>query len=685
MKKIHYCIITTLLAVIVTLVACHENIIDETYAENNEGKIEKIIVRGNVDSDIKNLSVQTILETELINQKNFEISSVASEMPQLFYVDDINGNTILMARGFYNSNQIVDINSQTTTIALVTLHPLFAPITGNDFTELVSLIKASSCYQDLYEEVDKSIRNGQNIFDTSNIELLLALSNLFEDLCSYSGVNTRGHISNWEQLNIQNPHPFLIEINDNVMSITNIALSPRYDGTVSHNSIGVQQLTIPTREGYGGWELIKQAAYGWSSGAFGDLANGKPVNFDFTINGQYKFEFKRNEFDYYYNVIRDVVKDAGIPWVKDKLINTFIEDVAERAQVNGVLSISTTDPIDLLHGLTKSIVTYLIEFKSTSEGIEFHKQFPQAENFLKKALTALKAFSCIKVATNSLLRLVWLMKAPETVKFCLCYYAGEVTSCTETTLYPVRETNNQTGFAKQRLLLPIKVLVHSIAEDGTLVENSFQKVKFEVISGGGIIDASIVDTDESGFAETNWTLGESGNQKIRAVVIDVITGQEISNEAIFTATLRENADLTVRLEWEKSSGNTDIDLHVTDPYGEEIAYYNMTSASGGMLDRDDRVGPGPEHIFWSKTPSGAYLVQVHYFGSETGAITSYTVSINASNKNYGPFKGSISDQQLVTIGVLNLPEGIFTRTYGDNIFFEEQYKVEDNVVFPAKK
>lgn len=685
MKKIHYCIITALLAVVATLVACHENIIDETSTENIEGKIENIIVRGNVDSDIKDLSVQTILETTLISQKDFEISSVSSEMPQLFYVDDINGNTILMARGYYNSNQVVDINSQTTTIALVTLHPLFAPITGNDFTELVSLITGSSCYQDLYEEVDKSIRNGQNIFDTSNMELLLALSNLFEDICNHRGTNTRGHISNWEQLNIQNPYPFLIEINDNVMSITNIALSPRYDGVVSHPSIGTQQLTVPTREGYGGWELIKQAAYGWSSGAFGDLANGEPVNFEFTVNGQYKLEFKRNEFDYYYNVIRDVVKDAGIPWVQGKLTDTFIGDVAGRAQMNGMLATHTTDPIDLLHGLTDFTVTYFIDFKTTSEGVEFHKQFPQAENFLKKASTALKAFSCIKVTTNSLLRLGWLMKAPETVKFCLCYYAGEVTSCTETTLYPVRETNNQTGFAKQRLLLPIKVLVHSIAEDGTLVENTFQKVRFEVISGGGNIDATVVDTDESGFAETYWTLGESGDQKIRAVVIDMITGQEISNEAIFTATLKENADLTIRLDWNKLSGNTDIDLHVTDPYGEEIAYYNMTSASGGMLDRDDVVGPGPEHIFWSKAPSGAYLVQVHYYGSETGAVTSYSVSINAKGETYGPFKGSIGDQQLITIGVLNLPDGTFTRSSTNSVFFDKQYKVEENIVFPAKK
>ena len=166
----------------------------------------------------------------------------------------------------------------------------------------------------------------------------------------------------------------------------------------------------------------------------------------------------------------------------------------------------------------------------------------------------------------------------------------------------------------------------------------------------------------------------------------MVTGVEVSNPVYFTATIRENADLTIRLDWNKLSGDTDIDLHVTDPYGEEIAYYNMRSASGGWLDRDDVIGPGPEHICWSEAPSGAYLIQVHYFYSESKAVTSYTVTINANGQNYGPFVGSIADQQLVTIGVLNLPSGEFTRSSDDSMpVFIEKHEVIENVTYPYKK
>jgi uncharacterized protein YfaP (DUF2135 family) len=52
----------------------------------------------------------------------------------------------------------------------------------------------------------------------------------------------------------------------------------------------------------------------------------------------------------------------------------------------------------------------------------------------------------------------------------------------------------------------------------------------------------------------------------------------------------------------------DVDLHVVPPCGTEI-YYGNRSACGGMLDRDDTTGTGPENIFWTTgAASGPYLV-----------------------------------------------------------------------------
>lgn len=672
-----------ILAIMAMLIGCHTNVIDETGNNNNE--VRNVVIRGSVSIDEKELSVQTIMGASRLDGGNFEVPSISNEMPHLLFVDDDNGNTILMARDYYSSEEHINIDAQSTAIALITLHPLFVPISGYDFQELVSLITNSSNYQEFYNVVATSIANRQNIFDSNNVELLLATNNLLEDICGSNNVTTRSYISNWELLNINNPYPFLIKVDNDIMSVTNIALSPRYDGTISHPILGIQELEIPSRNGYGGWELIKQAAYGWSSGTIGDLANGEPVKFKFTEEGEYKFHFVRNEWDYYWRVIKDVLLEFGLPKAQEAFLDKYINDIAGIAQMNGMLAVAPgTDPVDAIHGLVDVTVTYFLNIKGTPEGAKFYEKFPNAEENLKKGANILKFYKLIKGTSNALLRLGWRMKAPEYVDFCLCYYGGEVSSCTQRNLIPVRHTNNQEGFSNQRLLLPIQVLAMPIAEDGTNIESNYQKVKFEVISGGGSISETIVDTNEEGFAETYWTLGEKGEQKVRAVVIDIVTGEEVSNEGIFSAKIKEDADLTIRLDWHKLSGDTDIDLHVTDPYGEEIAYYSPYSASGGWLDRDDVVGPGPEHISWTKAPAGVYLVQVHYYDSESKAVTSYNVTINTNGQTYGPYKGSIGYDQMVTIGTITMPEGsVLTRS--TPVFTPIMETQQNKKVYPPKK
>jgi hypothetical protein len=77
-------------------------------------------------------------------------------------------------------------------------------------------------------------------------------------------------------------------------------------------------------------------------------------------------------------------------------------------------------------------------------------------------------------------------------------------------------------------------------------------------------------------------------------------------------------DVGVTLSW---ATEDDLDLHVTDPSGEEIYYGHRTSASGGVLDVDSNAGcANPqslpvENIFWGTgaAPQGTYTVRVDYW------------------------------------------------------------------------
>lgn len=93
-------------------------------------------------------------------------------------------------------------------------------------------------------------------------------------------------------------------------------------------------------------------------------------------------------------------------------------------------------------------------------------------------------------------------------------------------------------------------------------------------------------------------------------------------------------DLRITLQWDTE--DVDMDLHVTDPGGEEIFFLNRTSTSGGELDRDDDVcgrpfdGQSIENIFWpaDSAPTGTYTVEIDEFGICTeGAQANWTVQV----------------------------------------------------------
>lgn len=85
------------------------------------------------------------------------------------------------------------------------------------------------------------------------------------------------------------------------------------------------------------------------------------------------------------------------------------------------------------------------------------------------------------------------------------------------------------------------------------------------------------------------------------------------------------------LRWDNAA---DLDLHVTDPAGEEIWYSSPASTSGGTLDVDANGDcsddPPVENVFWPTggAPNGTYRVTVVYYGAcDTSTPANYQVTI----------------------------------------------------------
>ncbi|MDR1203245.1 MAG: hypothetical protein LBL58_16670 [Tannerellaceae bacterium] len=165
--------------------------------------------------------------------------------------------------------------------------------------------------------------------------------------------------------------------------------------------------------------------------------------------------------------------------------------------------------------------------------------------------------------------------SPEEINFCLHYYDGEIEACTVVDIIKTGG-DNQTGWAYSKLSQPLTVYVTTMDEDGVYVDSSeYQKVKFEVVSGGGVVMEEIVGTNEMKTASTEWILGDPDKeQKVKAVVIDIVTNEEISEPVFFTAKAIEEDDYPEDIvgDWTFING-----IRATDwtRWGVVVTYHNI--------------------------------------------------------------------------------------------------------------
>jgi tetratricopeptide (TPR) repeat protein len=81
-------------------------------------------------------------------------------------------------------------------------------------------------------------------------------------------------------------------------------------------------------------------------------------------------------------------------------------------------------------------------------------------------------------------------------------------------------------------------------------------------------------------------------------------------------------DLRVVLTWD--TDNTDIDLHVVDPNGEEAFYGDPLSYQGGRVSPDNTEGYGPEEYSLKIAKPGKYRVEVNFYGHRQQVLSDAT-------------------------------------------------------------
>ena len=105
-------------------------------------------------------------------------------------------------------------------------------------------------------------------------------------------------------------------------------------------------------------------------------------------------------------------------------------------------------------------------------------------------------------------------------------------------------------------------------------------------------------------------------------------------------------EVQVSAAWD---AQTDVDLHVIDPNGEELYYGNLTSASNGTLDLDSNAacaidGKRNENVTWpfGSAPHGTYTVRLDYWSSCSLPQTRWVVTVRVQGQPPQTFTGTFT-------------------------------------------
>jgi len=92
-------------------------------------------------------------------------------------------------------------------------------------------------------------------------------------------------------------------------------------------------------------------------------------------------------------------------------------------------------------------------------------------------------------------------------------------------------------------------------------------------------------------------------------------------------------DLQVTVSW--NTNDTDVDLWVTEPNGEQCYYGHRKTKLGGVLFDDIRSGYGPERYQVREATKGNYIIALNYFASNQMQMSNETQATVIVRRNVG--------------------------------------------------
>jgi len=591
MKRKHSIYLSVLLSLAMIFVSCDEqldNAVDnsannstEQTSGGNESTeiplpISAIVTRDGAPLSGGTFKVNTITETLDLPKGSFVIKTVKNKYPQVVWVTDENDRTLLISKGAFTENQAILINEESTALALITMAPVFSSVTNEEYTNLETAIKKSSSYGTYVVEVNKAIAAHKDLFDPANTDVLAATQAVIDEvLATPNPAGTRsGNIIKGVE---DSTEPLKVTAQGNNVYVSVRGMYPSYEASIIRGgSQNVSEYKMIRTTGTFGWlEYVQERS--------GTTVYGEETIFNLAENGEYKFLFDRTT--------KKAIHDLALRLISDgfTIIGCAIEDYLDTGEriflTIGEILIdpSSTESLQaIVNAIGNALLTegMNLDLNKAEEKYKDNKLLSSRYKILGRIF---KYYSIVKGGLGIIKRLkaYYFEDQPKQIELCLCSYNNQVTTC-YTSLITKVSGDLQSAVAGRKLQAPLVVKQRTWEGDGTEIStNPFTVIRFEVILGNGHLSKEEVEVDPTTqTAETEWTLGSFGEQKVKAVIYNKLTNSEVGEPLYFTATIEiEGQDQPIPVY---SECPDDHHPHLIDlglPSGTKWACCNIGAAS----------------------------------------------------------------------------------------------------------
>ncbi len=235
-------------------VSCHKE---------EETELKSVSKHGTVDlngASASGLSVLSPCGESDVSNGGFDIDMPKEATLDVIMVNNAAGDVVMLYRGKYN--ETIAINSQSTAMALVTMHPFFAQISLDDYEQLRSIVISQESFSALVREVERSVARMNPIFDTTNVVLNSVLEDVIIDVVHYLGQEKASKSGCKNTIFGQNCDPLDVRNEwKDVLTFREEGLWPSYFGSAKAPSGETTNLRVLTRDDIGITDLMLNTSW----------------------------------------------------------------------------------------------------------------------------------------------------------------------------------------------------------------------------------------------------------------------------------------------------------------------------------------------------------------------------------------------------------------------------------------